>query len=189
MTGIETALIGAFSSITSGGLSAGTLLSAGSGILGTISAVGQANYQSQVAANNAKIAQENARKASDQSQQQQVQADQETAALVGSQEAIQGASGLSVSGASQLRTRRTALRLGRTDAMNIRQQGNSTIQGYLQESANQTAEAKSQKSSIPGIILGGMLDTASSLVGGSSSVKSPNRITNTQRNVRLKAKV
>lgn len=158
-----------------GGL--GSFLSAGAGILSTIGAVGQANYQAQVARNNAEIAKKNAELASDQSQQQQVQSDQETAALIGSQEAIQGASGLSISGATQLRTRRSAARLGRQDAINIREQGASEIQNLLQQSENFKGEARSQRAAAAGALLGGIFDVGSSLVGGATSVKNPKRVT------------
>lgn len=166
------AIGGAFSS---GGI--GSFLSAGSSILGTIGAVGAANYQAQVAKNNAIIAERNARLASDQSQNQQLQSDQEVAALIGSQEAVQGASGLSIGGASQLRTRRSAARLGRQDALNIREQGSSEIQNLLQQSENFRAEARSQKSAALGAMIGGAFDAGSSLVGGASSVRNPRRIT------------
>lgn len=184
MSGLEPFLLGAFSiggSTASGGIGLGSLLSAGSSILGTIGAVGAANYQAQVAKNNAVIAEQNAQKASDSSQKDQLASDQQTAALVGEQEAIQGASGLSIGGASQLRTRRTAQRLGRTDAINIREQGNTEIQQFLQQGENFRAEARSQKSAATGALIGGALNLGSSLIGGSKSVKSPNRITGSNR--------
>lgn len=178
--GIITTLVTSLAGIgSSGGVGIGSLLGAGSGLLGTISAVGQARYQAQVAANNQRIAEENARRASDQAQQQQLEADRETAAFIGAQESIQGASGLSIGGASQLRTRRSVQRLGRSDAINIRQQGNSTIQQFLQEAENYRAEAKNAKAQIPGIILGGALNMASSLVGGAQSVRNPSRYKST----------
>jgi hypothetical protein len=164
----------------SGGIGLGSLLSAGSSVLGTISAVGAARYQAGVARNNAEIAKQNAQRASDQAQQEQVQQDQQTLALIGEQEAIQGASGLSISGASQLRTRRTAQRLGRQDALNIRQQGDNEIRNLLQESENFKAEARAQSSAATGALIGGIFDVGSSLVGGSTSVRDPSRVTGTR---------
>lgn len=180
MSGIEPFLLGAFGlggSSASGGIGLGSLLSVGSTVLSTVGAVGAANYQAQVAKNNAVIADQNAQKASDAAQQEQLASDQQTAALVGEQEAIQGASGLSINGASQLRTRRTAQRLGRTDAINIRNQGNTEIQQFLQQGENFRAEARSQKATATGALIGGAFDIGSSLIGGSKSVRSPNRIT------------
>jgi len=164
---------------TAGGL--GTALSVGSGILGTVAAFGQANYQAQVAKNNSELAARNAQLASDKAQQEQLTSDQETAALLGQQLAVQSASGLSIDGASQLRTRRSAQRIGRTDARNIREQGNYEIQGFQQQAENFRAEAKAQKGAAIGALIGGGLDIAGSLagkpslIGGSSSVRNKNK--------------
>lgn len=162
----------------SGGL--GTALQVGGGLVGTLSAVGQANYQAQVAKNNANIAKENAQKASDQAQSQQLESDQQTAALLGEQEAIQGGSGLSLGTGSQLRTRRTAQRLGAQDAARIREAGNANIQSFLQQSENFQGEARVARSNMIGSAIGGTLNTLSSispsLVGGARSVRSANRI-------------
>jgi hypothetical protein len=161
-----------------GGL--GTALQVGGGIIGTLGSIGQMNYQAQVAKNNASIAAENAQKASDQAQQEQVLSDQQTVALVGEQEAIQGGSGLNLGSGSQLRTRRTAQRLGRTDAQRIREQGNANIQGFLQQRENFLGEARVAKSNMFGAAIGGALDVAGklkpSLAGGARSVRSPNRL-------------
>lgn len=164
--------------VFSGGL--GTALQIGGGVLGTLSSIGQANYQAQVAKNNAMIATENAQKASDQAQAEQLASDQQTAALLGEQEAIQGGSGLSIGTGSQLRTRRTAQRLGRQDAERIREAGNSTIQGYLQQAENFRGEARVAKSNAIMSGIGGALNVASSispsLISGARSVRSANRI-------------
>lgn len=157
-------------------LTAGSLLGAGASVLGTISTIGAANYQAGVANNNAKIAEANAQSASDKAQKDQLASDQQTAALIGEQEAAQGASGLSVNGASQLRTRRSAQRLGRQDAESIRAQGDSNIQSYMQQAENYRAEASSQKASATGALIGGVFDAGSSLVGGAKSVKNSNRL-------------
>lgn len=167
---IGAAIGGAFSQI-----GIGTALSAGASVLGTISAVGASNYQAKVAANNAMIAEQNAEQASDRSQNEQLEADRETAALIGQQEAIQGASGLT--GASQLRTRRSAQRLGRQDAENIRLGGDREIQNFRQQAENFRAEGRAAKTQGRGAILGGIFDVGSSLIGGAKGSRNANRIT------------
>jgi len=162
-----------------GGIGLGSIISAGAGLVSTIGAIGSANYQAQVAKNNAKIAEENARNASQASQQEQLANDQQTLALIGEQEAIQGASGLSVTGGSQLRTRRSAQRLGRQDSINIRTEGQSEVRNLLQQAENFRGEARAQKSAAFGSAIGGIFDIGSSLVGGARSVRSANRITGT----------
>lgn len=165
----------ALGGITASGI--GTALTVGSGILGTVSAVGAANYQAQVAKNNASIAAVNAAKASDQSQVQQQQNDTQTAALVGEQEALQGGSGLS--GPSQLRTRITANKLGAQDSLNIRTAGDSNIQQYAQQSEDFKAQAAAARAQATGSLIGGILGIGSSLIGGAKSVANPGRISAT----------
>lgn len=157
-----------------GGVGIGTALQVGGSLLGIASAVGAANYQAQVAKNNAQIAEQNAQLSSTQAQEQQQQNDQQVAALVGEQEAIQGASGLT--GASQLRTRRSTQRLGRIDSFNIRAQGDQNIRNARQQAENFRGEAAVAKSNGLASIFSGGLDIASSLVGGSVSTRGANRI-------------
>lgn len=145
----------------------GTALQVGGSILGIASAVGAANYQSQVAKNNAIIAERNAQQASVQAQEEQLQNDQQVAAVIGEQEAEQSASGLT--GTSQLRTRRSTARLGRQDSINIRLQGNQDIANNLQQAENFRGEARTARSNAIGAVLGGALDIGSSLIGGSAS--------------------
>lgn len=165
-----------------GGL--GTVVSVGGALLGGIAAKNQANYQAQVAKNNATIAKKNAALASDSAQQTQLESDRQAAALMGQQEAIQAASGLSTGSASSLRTRRTANKLARQDAFNIRQEGDSNIQNFLQQSENFRAEASAAKASGRASMLGAFLDAGSSLISGASSVRSPTRITGRPQLVR-----
>lgn len=158
----------------------GTLVSVGGALMGGIAARNQANYQAAVAKNNAAIAKKNAAQASDVAQQSQLENDRQVAALVGQQEAIQSASGLSTSSPSMLRTRRTANMLGRQDSINIREQGNSDIQNYLQQSENFKGEASAAKASGRASMIGAFFEAGSSLISGATSVRSPSRITGTR---------
>lgn len=160
----------------------GTAVSVAGSIASAAGAKAQADYQAQVAKNNAVIAKKNAEAASTQAQQQQVSQDDQTRALIGQQEALQAGSGLSVSGASQLRTRRTAAKLGDVDRTNIREEGQTNIMNYLQQSANFTSQASAAKAQGRGAILGGFLDATSSLISGASSVSNPSRITGAKSN-------
>lgn len=165
-----------FSAIGSGlsNIGLGTALSVGSSVLGTVSAIGAANYQAGVARNNALIAEQNAMQASDRAQQEQVEADRETAALLGEQVAIQGASGLT--GASQLRTRRSANRLGQQDRENIRLGGDREIQNFRQQAENFRAEGRAAKSQATGALIGGIFDAGSSLISGAKGSRMANRL-------------
>lgn len=172
------ALLGSLGSAIGGAAgSVGTLLGAGSSILGGISGMQASRYQAAVADANAKVAEANAQRATQQSQAAAQQQDDATAALLGEQMAAQSASGLSLGGRSQIMTRKRAKQLGRQDTLNIREQGDYEVQGFRQESANQTASAGMARASGMSSLIGGFLGGASSLIGGATTVKSPNRIT------------
>lgn len=158
----------------SGGLGLGSILGAASSIVSTVAAVGAANYQADVAKNNAVIAKENAERASVAAQEEQLRNDQQVAALVGEQEAAQAATGLS--GASQLRTRRSTQRLGRIDSANIRSQGQENVRNFLQQSENFRGEASAARSQGLAAMFAGGIDLTRSLVGGASSTPMANRL-------------
>lgn len=157
-----------------GGIGLGGILGAAGSIVSTIGAVGAANYQAQVAKNNEVIAKENAERASTQAQEEQLRNDQETAALVGEIEAGQGASGLT--GASQLRTRRSVARLGKLDSTNIRKQGQENVRNFLQQAENFRGEAGAARSQGLAAMFAGGIDLGRSLLGGASSTPMANRL-------------
>lgn len=142
-----------------------------------------AEYQAQIARNNAAVSDQNASRAVAVSQIEQIEQDRESRALVGEQLAAQGASGLSLGGRSAMLTRRSAKMLGRKDALNIRYAGDVDRYNYQVEASNQraggelkTMEASSYRTSAEasrragGIaMLSGFLNAAGSLVGSASN--------------------
>lgn len=158
----------------------GTIISALGSAVGAMSAVSQAQYQAQVAKNNSVVAANNAQIASEQSQREQQSNDEKTAALVGSQIAIQSASGLDAGRGSTLRVRQSTQRLGRRNALNIRQQGTYDVQNFMQQSENFKAESAAQSNNATGAAIAGVIDVASamapSLVSGGTTTKMANRI-------------
>jgi hypothetical protein len=172
------ALIGGIGSAISSGLGAlasvggSTLFQVGGALLSGFGTLAEGVYQSNVAKNNAAIAAENAQKESDATQQRVLEQDQQTAALVGEQTAVQGASGLS--GRTQELTRKSAQTLGRQDAANVNQSGANSIAAYLQQEADYKSSA--QSSLFSGV--GGALSSffkAGSLVGAAPKIARPNR--------------
>jgi hypothetical protein len=117
---------------------------AGTAIQG-ISQFQQANYQAQVAKNNAKIAGENADRASYASQIDQMRSDREYQAQEGALAASQAASGLDVLGASQISSRANLARVRGEQALDIRNQGLFNVRNFQQEQANYLGEARAQK--------------------------------------------
>lgn len=152
----------------------GTLFSVAGGLMEASAARKAADYQAKVAENNAKIATENANRASQTAQEQQIQSDNEIAAFIGQQEAVQSASGLSTTGRSQLLTRKSAARLGRQDAANIIARGNQETRNFHQQSADFLNEANQARASGRAAATRGVLGAASglvSLVGNASPTK------------------
>jgi hypothetical protein len=105
----------------------------------------QAQYQSAVAKNNAKIAKDNADRAAYASQIEQMRSDREYDAQQGSLLASQAASGLDVLGRSQLMSRDNLSRVRGEQALDIREQGLLEARNFHQEQANFLGEARAQK--------------------------------------------
>lgn len=150
----------------------GAIFGAVSAIAGGFMQMQQAQYQAEIAKMNEKIAKENAKRAIDRSQIEQEENDRQTRVILGEQEAAQAASGLSLTGKTQIRTRRAARQLGRVDALNIRQAGELEAYNYRVDAANFAAAAAAKKMEAQHSLLGGFLSAAGSLVGGADSLGS-----------------
>lgn len=150
----------------------GAVLGAVTGIMQGMMASQQAEYQAEIAKMNEKIAKENAKRAIDRSQVEQENNDRQTAVVLGEQEASQAASGLSITGKTAVATRRAARKMGRLDALNIRQAGELEAYNYKVDAANYAAAAEAKKMEARNSMLGGFLSGIGSLVSGASSLGS-----------------
>jgi hypothetical protein len=153
------------------------VLSAVGSIFTGIMGFASSNYQAAVADMNEKIAKSNAARAIERTQVEQQEQDSAALALLGQQEAAQGASGLTLTGGSAQRTRRTARILARKDALNIRQAGEIEKYNYLTDAANFNAQGQAAKLAGTGSLISGFFQAAPSLIGGSTSVYNPYRFT------------
>ena len=153
------------------------IATAGSLVSG-FSALAAGNYQAKVAEMNAQIADDNEKRALQRSQVEQLTQDQATLGMLGEQEAAQSVSGVSLNSKSSIRTRQAARELGRLDSLTIRQAGEVEAYGYKTDAVNQRAQAGLAKASGVSSFLGSFLGAAASLVGESSSVRSPKKYTN-----------
>lgn len=147
----------------------GSLASAGGAIMGGVAANNAAKYQQQVADMNAKIARDNATRAIERSQIEQQDQDMMTRAELGTQEALQAASGLSIDGGSQMLTRKSAAQLGRRDALNTRYAGEMEKYGYLTQAANQEAEGRLAAAKGKSALIGSYFSAAGSLASSAAS--------------------
>lgn len=146
-----------------------------------VTGVMQGMYQSKVADMNAKIAGENAVRAQQVAGINAQGNDNQIAAQLGEQEVDQAASGVSLSGKSQILTRNSARMLGRADTTNIIEAGNLEAYNYRVQQANFKAEKKAAKISAISAGIGGVLGAAAnlpsgSLVGGASASGASSRI-------------
>lgn len=147
---------------------AGSLASAGGALLGGMAAKNAGDYQAQVARMNAQIANENADRAVAKSQIEQQDQDALTRAQLGTQEALQGASGLSITGGSQILTRKSAAMLGRRDALNTRYEGELASYGYKTQAVNSEAQARMAKAQGQSNLIGSYFSAGGSLLSSAA---------------------
>lgn len=145
---------------------AGTVIGAVGTVYSGLATAQQARYQAAVAEINANTARENARRALERSQLEQDDQDAQTLALIGQQEAAQSASGLSITGRSAFLARKSALELGRRDALNVRDAGKLEAYNYEVQATNQSNAAALYRQQGRNSMVAGFLGGAQSLIGG-----------------------
>lgn len=141
-----------------------------------------AQYQGQVAKMNTKVAEENAQRALERSKIEAQDNDLQTSLLLGEQVAAQGASGISLTSKSFMKTREATRLLGRRDTLNIIQGGEIEAYNYKVDKENFKAQASAAKLQGYGALLEGAVGATTafagvkpSLVGGSKSSKALTR--------------
>lgn len=167
--------LGALGGATAGGgLSVGSLIGAAGTVLSGFAGLQAGKYQQKVAETNAKVAEDNAKLAVQSGAVKSSDNDAEVRAMIGQQEAMQGASGLNVNSGSSILTRRAARRLGRRDTLTIMNDALLERNNLMLDAANSRASgemaARSGQASLLQGFLGGAGQVAGSLVGGSRSV-------------------
>lgn len=152
-------------------------------VVGGVMSYSQSMYQARVARQNAAIARENANRAYNKAQIDVEDKDRQTAGFIADQESMQAASGLSISGGSQLQTRRSARNLSRLDSLRLIDAGLEQRHNHLIEEMNFKSEAKAKKFEAysglvgtafqaAGTALNSTTQSFDSLLGKSSTVKS-----------------
>ena len=141
------------------------IITAGSALAGGAFAMSQANYQAQVAKNNAAVADYNAARAGVVGGIEAQMKDMEYAQLIGEQTARQAASGVSVSGISQIRSRAAARMYAAADRNTIMENAQMENHNYKVEATNFRADAKAAKASGRAAMVEGVLSAAGSIAG------------------------
>lgn len=179
--GAATAGAAATGAAAAAGIGSGltTALTIGSTALGVVGSLASAsaqqsaaNYQARIGMMNAQIAEDNARRATDRSQYEAMEQDTLTMAQLGEQVAAQSASGLSLGGRSQMLTRKSAIELGRKDALKVREAGQREAENFRIQAANETANASANKAKGSNAMLAGYLNAGTSLISGARSLTS-----------------
>jgi len=161
-----------------------TLLAIGSAVAtvagGAMQAVGQKNaadaqakaarYQAEIARANSQAAAERADYTRQKGVNDASTQDTKTRALIGSQLAAQGASGLDVNSGSPLDIRSSSASLGRLDTLTVRHNAELQGQEYDQMAKNQTYQATSLENQGSSAKLAGYVGAAGSLLGTAASV-------------------
>lgn len=154
----------------------GSAISLGSSVFGAIGDIQKgnaeaesANYNSQVAANNAKEQKQNATFAAQEGEQNTAVQQAKTRAAVGGILANEGASGVDVNTGSATDVRSSAAALGELNAINIRADAARTAYGYNVQAVNDTAQSQLDKSEASADKTAGYIGAGSTLLGGLAS--------------------
>lgn len=146
-------------------VTAAAALAAGGTIIGGVADFTSGMYEAKVADYNAKIAKENSRRALARTEIEAAENDRLTAELLGTQEAVQGASGLSITGKSAAAVRSRTRILGRRDTLNIIQGGRLESYNDRVKAATLKAGAKMTRINAGLNLAGDVMSAASSIVG------------------------
>ncbi len=167
-------------------IGAGTVAAGGLAAFGTLdagkAASAQTVYQAEVARMNANIAEGNARRVLEASQVQALENDTQTGQVIGSQIAGQGASNLDVGSKSFQDVRESTQQVGRQGTLNIIQAGEVEAFNARVDAANFRSDAASLEADAVNIKRASKIDATgqilSSLVGGATAVRRPQRFAN-----------
>jgi hypothetical protein len=149
---------------------AGTAISAAGSVESGNAAQTAYNYQAQVAANNAKIAQQNAAWDIQAGETAATNKGLQTRAAVGTQKARQGASGIDVNTGSAPDVRAGTEELGMLDALTIRSNAAKQAYGAEVEATSDTAQSQLDTMAGQQAKEAGDINAASGLLTGASTV-------------------
>lgn len=158
--GLALAAVGAVGAITS---------SIGAAQSGSANAAME-QYQSQVAANNAKVAQQNAAWSIQAGNVQAANSGMQTKAQIGSQKAAQGASNVDVNTGSAAAVRAGTQEIGQDNALTIRSNAAKQAYGYEAQATSDTAQSQLDVMAGQQAQTAGDIGAASSLLSGASTV-------------------
>jgi metal-dependent amidase/aminoacylase/carboxypeptidase family protein len=128
-----------------------------------------AKFNSEVAAENATLANQQATTAIQAGEQQAAMSQQKTRATVGAIEAGQAAGNIDVNSGSAVDVRSSASELGELDALTVRSNAARTAFGYETQAAADTGQSQLENYESDAATTAGDIGAGSSLLGGLSS--------------------
>ena len=147
-----------------------SLASAGIGAVGAIqqanASAASAKYNSEVASQNAKLAQQQATWASEAGNAQVSEQGAKTRAQVGGILAAQAANNVDVNSGSAVDVRSSASALGELNAINIRSDAARTAYGYETQASSDKAQSELDSSQAASDTIAGEVGAGSTLIGG-----------------------
>lgn len=146
------------------------VLSVGSSLLGASAKSSEANYQAQVAANNATIARQNAAYASASGSEQATEESLKGAAVGGRIKASQAANGIDVNSGSAVDVQVSQREASKLDTLNVENNALLQAYGYKVQATNFDAEAKLDKTESSDAWIEGLTGGAGGLLGNASSL-------------------
>lgn len=146
------------------------VFSVGSSLLGASSKSAEANYQAQVAANNATIARQNAAYASAAGSEQATEESLKGAAVGGRIKASQAANGIDVNSGSAVDVQVSQREASKLDTLNVENNALLQAYGYKVQASNFDAEAKLDKSESQDAWIEGLAGGAGGFLGNSNSL-------------------
>lgn len=160
------------SAAATGLTAASTGLAVASGVVGTVAAVGDARYRSQVATNNATIAEANRVRTLEETGIRAQEQDMSARADIGAMLARQGASGLSMGIGSMALRRKSAGELAAKDRSRLVYTGQTEANQFEQQAQDFREESRMAKRESRFALVGGALGIGSSLIGGATKINS-----------------
>jgi hypothetical protein len=135
-----------------------------------------ADFQAQIARNNAQIARFNAAGATQAGEQAAFSSMLRTRDIVGRTKAAQAASGIDVNSGSAVSVQASERMFGMLDALTIRSNAARAAYGYQAEAGNEIARSKMLKQRGKMARISGLMDASGTILEGASSVDRQRRI-------------
>jgi hypothetical protein len=151
-------------------LTIGTVVSTAGAAFGTMANMQAASYQSQVAAENARRAEESARREVQRSQIEQVDYAQDARSQIGSLVAALSASGFDIGSGTPALQQRALRRTAQRDAERIREEGVTRAGALRDQRADFEADSSMARRRRGFSLFSGFADATSSFIGGATQI-------------------